>query len=164
MAIKFKDVYPWVITVSALLGIWQFVVPKAKNLLDFRNNVSFEATRVYGFNFVGGLFGNFVFNTDISVTNPTNADVLLKKPYIKAYINGNYIGDTTPTAETTKILPNAATEIKNIQVKIPLANVGNLVPVFTALTKGQTTGNQMTLEIRTEVNGLPVEKQIEYQI
>jgi len=164
MAINLKNVTPWIITVSALIGIWQYVVPKAKDLLDFRNRVSFEVSKVYDFDFVGGILGNFRFKSDIKVTNPTNADVLLKKPYIKAFINNNYVGETQPSGETKQISPNSSTEIKNIEVKIPLANLGNMLPLFQKLKNNQQTGNTLRLDVLTEVNNMPVETNIEYQI
>jgi len=159
-----KLITPIVVTISGLLAIWQFVIPSAKDLLDFKNRVTFAIDRVFDFKYTGGLFGSFNFSVDIKATNPTNSEVLLKKPYIKAYINGKYIGDTEPSSENITVEKNANTIFPNLHVKIPLANIGSLIPILDKLKSGEHTDNTLQLDILTEVNGLPVEKQLQYDI
>jgi hypothetical protein len=74
------------------------------------------------------------------------------------------VGETQPSAETIQIQPNAQTEINQIQINIPLLNLGNFIPIFTKLSNNQKTGSNLRLDVRTEINGQPVEKQINYQV
>jgi hypothetical protein len=83
---------------------------------------------------------------------------------MKAFLNNTYVGETQPSAETIQIQPNAQTEINQIQINIPLLNLGNFIPIFTKLSNNQKTGSNLRLDVRTEINGQPVEKQINYQV
>jgi hypothetical protein len=155
---------PFAILISGTIAILNFLLPKAKNLLDVRNLVNFEISRVYAFNYAGGILGNFTFNIDIKVTNPTNAMVNIKKPYIKAHLNNNYIGDTEPSGDFINIQPNSSGYINEIKVRVPLNAASKLINYIPQLASGNSINQILVLQVITEINGLPIEKYLEYQL
>lgn len=161
---KIQKLVPYAIVAGSVVTLASFLWPRAKEFLDFRNHVDIFVEKVHAFDFVGGLFGNFRFKVDLKVSNPTNSELIMKKPYITAFIDGQEVGQTDPSAETVVIKNNDYSHIRDIRVNIPLANIGHLIDILTALKNGNQTGKTLALKVLTELNGVPFQETVNYQI
>lgn len=96
--------------------------------------------------------GALRLSVNVAIDNPTDDVLDLKKPTLKAYYNGNEVGNSIPSDEHINIIANDRTTISGINIQIPFIKLG-------ALALQLVTGNvpKMTLEIavHTVANGIP---------
>lgn len=96
--------------------------------------------------------GSVILSINIAFDNPTERDLSLKKPYIKAFYNGKEVGNSIPSQERTTIIKNDRTTIKGITLQIPFTKLSSIA---WDLLSNSTPAMEFDIEVSTEANGIP---------
>ncbi len=96
--------------------------------------------------------GKILLKGTVAIDNPTSGSPVIKTPSLKIYYNGNEVGNSIPDARTHTILPNDRTEIKDVNVQLPLSN---LPGIFINLVSGNNTKINFTVEVNVTIDGIP---------
>lgn len=89
---------------------------------------------------------------NVAFDNPTNTSITITKPNIKAYYQGNEVGNSLPSDEKIKIEANARTVMKDVNIQIPFSNLPSIV--LSLFTGGEKKKLSIDIEVSTEVNGI----------
>jgi hypothetical protein len=95
--------------------------------------------------------GALSLSVNISLDNPTNNTLSLKKPYITAYFGGKVVGNSIPSNERTAVKANERTTITGINIQIPFYKLGLLV---VRLVLGEIPKMAFDIEVTTEAGGI----------
>lgn len=96
--------------------------------------------------------GSVILKVNVAFDNPTENALSLKKPYIKAFYNGQEVGNSIPSDERIQIKANDRTTIKGINIQVPFLKLGKLA---VDLITGSVPKMEFDIEVSTEANGIP---------
>lgn len=105
--------------------------------------------------------GAVKLSANIAIDNPTNTKLSIKKPNLKAYYNGDEVGNSIPTNEIIKVAPNGRTPVNNINIQVPLSNLPSVV---LSLFNSEKPNLSLKIVATTEVNGIPYTTEKEFEV
>ena len=96
--------------------------------------------------------GALRLSVNVAIDNPTDDTLNLKKPTLKAYYNGNEVGNSIPSEEHVSIKANDRTTISGINIQIPFIKLGALA---VSLITGSIPKLSVEIAVHTIANGIP---------
>ena len=96
--------------------------------------------------------GALRLSVNVAFDNPTANPINLKKPTVKAFYNGNEVGNSIPSNEYVTIVANDRTTIKGINIQIPFLKLGGLL---VSLIAGNIPKMVIDIAVHAVANGLP---------
>ena len=96
--------------------------------------------------------GALQLSVKVAIDNPTDHTLKLKMPNLKAFYNGNEVGNSIPSATVKDIQGNARTTISGINIQIPYANIG---AAALSLITGGSSKIAFDISVSTTVDGIP---------
>lgn len=161
---KIKSAIPYLLFASLILGLGTFAV-KGLKLLNFGETASWGVDKIHELKLKGGLLGYVSTLIDISIDNPTDTMVGVKKPFVKAFIDKTSIGNSIPSPDITNIQPNARTIIKDIEVQMPVSKLIPIIPgIVQKILNGEKMGKTVDLDITLDVDGKSFSKTVNFDI
>jgi hypothetical protein len=98
--------------------------------------------------------GSLQLAVNIAVDNPTDNTINIKMPYLKAFFEGDEVGNSLPNGTRINILANSRTVINKVNLQIPFSNIPSLISNY--MKHDTTKKTSIEFEVSTEVNNLPV--------
>jgi LEA14-like dessication related protein len=138
--------------------LWLILLVGGGALYFSKLNNTGEQLSITILNLSGLKFGSgaLQFSVNIAIDNPTNTSITIKQPNIKAFYNGNEVGNTIPSGKRISIKANDRTPIDPINLQIPFSNLPSVV--MSLFTRTGTDKLAFDIEVSTEVNGIPISK------
>jgi hypothetical protein len=113
--------------------------------------LSLTILNIHSFKIAGGALQIAV---SIALDNPTDTSITIKQPNLKAFFNGNEVGNTIPSEERISITANNRTALPPIVIQIPLLKIPSIaMGLFTKIGAEKIA---FDIEASTEVNGIPI--------
>ena len=92
-----------------------------------------------------------VFKADVKVNNPTDADLVISKPYLKVFYNGKQIANSTASAETINLKAKDVSYIKDLEVEFHALDVLPIMPDFLKYVISRFAGNPSTRKVKIDM-------------
>lgn len=106
-----------------------------------------------GINGIGAIKipGKVVFKADIKVSNPTDSDLVISKPYLKVFYKGIQIANSNASAEIINLKAKDTTYINDVDVEFHALDVLPVMPDFLKYIADRFTGNPSTRKVRVDI-------------
>ncbi len=160
-----KKILPYAILLSVGITVFTFVA-KSSNLIKFGKTASWTVKKIKAIDIKGGIPNGYLASKiDISIDNPTDTMVRVKKPYIRAFIDGKAVGNSIPSPEITDVQPNSRTIIPDVELQMPVMKVIPLIPgIVQKILKGEKMGKSVELDISINIEGNDFTKKVNFDI
>lgn len=133
----------------------------AANLLNASNTGGKSSIKLLNVDSLKLIGTEFEISASVAIDNPTPNSITIKKPYLRLFYNGKEKGNSIPSGEYIQIKKNARTEINKVNLRIPMTSVPALVM---AVFNSKKSESVISLEVVTEVSGVPVTDKQEFKI
>ena len=121
-------------------------------LSNAAKRISITILNIDTFKIVGGALQ---LSVNIALDNPSDINIILKKPNVKAFYKENEVGNSIPSEEKISVKANARTVMKQINIQIPFSKMPNVVMSLFPVTTGKKN-LAFGIEVSTKVNGIVI--------
>ena len=145
----------------ALFGFGIYALATTGNLTRTALIAGQLSVRILSIDKLKSIAGGLELSFSIAIDNPTNKTLTMKKPYIRILMNGNEVGNSTPSGIVSTLKPNDRTTIKGISIGLPYSNIPT---ILIALTGNKKTNVIITIEITIEAGGIKATDKKNYKL
>lgn len=92
-----------------------------------------------------------VFMADIKVSNPTDNDLVISKPYLKVFYQGTQIANSNASTEIINLKAKDITYINDVNVEFHALDVLPVMPDFLKYIADRFTGKRSTRKVRVDI-------------
>lgn len=110
--------------------------------------------------------GNPIYAANITISNPTENNITITRPELKAFLQGEQVGSSIPSQEVFNIKSKSKAEINNIEFQLEGLSLVKMVPDIFSYIRDKIKGApaKITIELHVMVTANGISQTIKKQM